>query len=72
LSVGQMAEDLGVSRTTVSKYEHDATGKRGVPRMALLRYSDLSGVPLEWLLTGGFPGSDQENEASARMFELAA
>jgi NADPH2:quinone reductase len=48
----EMADDLGVSRTTISKYEHDATGKRGVPRMAIFRYADVSGIPLEWIETG--------------------
>jgi transcriptional regulator with XRE-family HTH domain len=52
LSVQEMADDLGVSRTTISKYEHDATGKRGVPRMAILRYADVSGIPIEWIETG--------------------
>ena len=52
LSVQEMADDLGVSRTTISKYEHDATGKRGVPRMAILRYADVSGVPVEWIEDG--------------------
>jgi transcriptional regulator with XRE-family HTH domain len=64
-----MAERVGVSERTVQNYESDEWHRR-TPVLRL--WASATGVPLEWLLTGEFPGSDQENEALARMFELAA
>lgn len=57
ISVEQMAAELGVSRNTVTNYEHDKTpAKRAVVRT----YAATTGVPLEWLeggptVTVGYP-----------------
>lgn len=51
-----MAEMLGVSRNTVSNYEHDRTE----PTLtALRRWSEVTGVPVDWLL-------DMQGDAESR------
>lgn len=52
ISVQEMADRLGVGRTTISNYEHDRTGKRGVPRMAVMLYASQCGVPVAWIEGG--------------------
>lgn len=51
----QMAEALGVTRNTITNYEHDRTE----PTLsALRRWSEVTGVPVAWLLeTQGEAGS---------------
>lgn len=41
-----MASQLGVTRTTVSNYEHDRTRPT---RAVLVVWSQVTGAPLEWL-----------------------
>ena len=51
VSVEQMGEELGVSRSTVSRWLND---RGGPPRIGYLKLWALrTGVPLEWLVTGG-------------------
>ena len=47
-----MASHLGVTRTTVSNYEHDRTRPT---RAVLVVWSQVTGAPFEWLA-----GADQE------------
>lgn len=46
LSVQQMARELGVSRNTVSGWEHDRVP---ATRATLLAYASVTGVPMWWL-----------------------
>lgn len=52
-SVEGMAAELGVSRSTVSRWFKD----EGTPprRIYLAAWADRTGVPLEWLETGAEP-----------------
>ncbi|WP_233568398.1 helix-turn-helix domain-containing protein [Frigoribacterium sp. PhB118] len=51
VSQDEMAEQIGVSRRSIVRYEGGAT----VPRSALLLWSMRTGVPMEWLLNGEAP-----------------
>lgn len=46
---GQMAERLGVSRTTVSNYIH---GRTNPTRSVRRDWALMTGIPLEWIETG--------------------
>ena len=68
ISVQQMANQLGVSRTTLSRWMADK-GER--PKRAYLSQWALStGVPFEWISTGQAPpdrgGEDPRGEPSQR------
>jgi transcriptional regulator with XRE-family HTH domain len=57
ISVQDMADRLGVSRTTVSNYEHERTE----PNRATLRaWEAETRVPMWWLVNGG----DEPSEAA--------
>lgn len=47
-SASEMAARLDVNRATIARWEHDAH----VPRTALLAYSAVCDVPIEWLEEG--------------------
>lgn len=50
MATEQMADEIGVSRTTVSSWLNDRGAQ---PRIGYLKlWAMRSGVPLEWLLTG--------------------
>ena len=51
-----MADSLGVSRATVSRWMHD---RGAAPKRAyLMQWALITGVPVEWLTTGaGSPAS---------------
>lgn len=50
VSIDEMAEELGVSRQSVSRWLNE----HGMPRRAYLKLWALrTGVPLEWLVSGG-------------------
>lgn len=50
VSMDEMAEELGISRRMVSRWINE----HAVPRTAYLKVWALrTGVPLEWLMTGG-------------------
>lgn len=55
ISIKEMAPILGVSRNTVSNYEH---GHTRPTRAVVLAYAASSGVDIHWLLTGEVPVTD--------------
>lgn len=69
MSVEQMARDLGVTRTTISRWLHD----RGTPRLVYIRqWALMTGVPLGWLVAGDEPvaapdGGDERRAGVARI-----
>lgn len=52
LGVSEFAEEIGVHRRTVSRYESGAKP----PKSILLLWQMRTGVPVQWLLTGEEPG----------------
>lgn len=57
VTVQEMADHLAVSRNTVSNYEH---GRTRVTRAVVFAYADLTGVSVQWLLTGTVPNADTD------------
>lgn len=55
LSVGEMADYLGISRNTVGNYIGDRTH---IPKPTLTLWAMRTGVPKEWLETGEEPFHD--------------
>lgn len=55
LDQGQFAEEIGVSRGTVSNYER-AASPEGMKRPYLVAWAVRCDVPVQWLLTGKVPG----------------
>lgn len=49
VSVHDMAEALGVTRNTVTNYEHERTA---IPVNALVAYGRTTGVSVAWLIEG--------------------
>lgn len=49
LDLGQLAERMGVSRNTVSNYEHGNTAPR---KIVLNAWALACGVSLDWIQTG--------------------
>lgn len=63
VTVQEMADELGVSRTTVSNYMHGRTHpSRSVGRIWALR----TGVPFAWLITGNTDIDGNNGAAIAR------
>ena len=62
----EMAEHLGVSRNTVTNYEHDNTRP---PLMAIRAYAAETGVPIEWLI--GEDDADLRNRCFSTDVKLA-
>lgn len=58
-----MAEALEVSPNTISNYVNGNTQPR---KLYLREWALKTGVPLEWLLTGEFPGAPETQKAAAR------
>lgn len=61
LTTREFAEEIGVSQKTVTSAENDA---HNVRKILLFAWSNRTGVPLEWLLTGelttpGGPGGGE-------------
>lgn len=52
MSVGSMADYLGISRNTVGNYINDRTG---IPRPTLILWAMKVGLPVEWLESGDAP-----------------
>lgn len=78
LDQGPFAQELGISRGTVSHYERAGTIE-GMKRPYLMAWAMRCDVPLEWLLTGdqasttppdSGPGIDSERQA--RLDQLAS
>lgn len=76
-SAQDMADSLGVSRATVSRWMHD----KGAPpkRAYLMQWALITGVPVEWLSAGtGSPtpgpdgGGEEGSEATDAVAQLAA
>lgn len=63
LTSQDMAEALEVSRNTVSNYINGNTKPR---KLYLREWALKTGVPLEWLETGAFPGIPETEKATAR------
>lgn len=55
LDQGPFAEEIGVSRGTVSNYERGATAE-GMKKAYLTLWAMRCDVPIDWLLTGKVPG----------------
>lgn len=73
MTQGQLAQRIGVARNTVTRSEVGATEPT---RLVLRAWSEVTGVPLQWILTGdapgdlgGSPGADPEHE-QLRLFPL--
>jgi transcriptional regulator with XRE-family HTH domain len=56
IGVAEIAEELGVSRVTVSKW---LNGRAEPSRATMMAWSMATGVPLQWILTGEVPGNDE-------------
>lgn len=73
VSVQDMAEELGVGRTTVSGWLNDPDRR---PRRIYLRYwADRCRVPLDWLERGELPRVDSNHQPAGytrARFELVA
>jgi transcriptional regulator with XRE-family HTH domain len=73
----QMAATIGTSRGTISNYENDHTD---IPVKAIMKWSALTGVSLEWLISGDEPnvkkytilGSSPPDPMQQTLFALAA
>lgn len=63
LTSQDMAEALEVSRNTVSNYINGNTQPR---KLYLREWALKTGVPLEWLETGEFPGTPETEKAATR------
>lgn len=69
LDQGPFAEEIGISRNTVVKYEK-ATTDEGMKRPYLAAWAMRADVPLEWLMTGqGGQGKPPEGEGLNRLTE---
>ena len=64
VSVEAMADALGVTRTTITRYER-RPGKRGVPSAVVRVWADITSVDLEWLETGAGTHSRYFSAAAA-------
>jgi transcriptional regulator with XRE-family HTH domain len=49
LSQAQLAREIGIGRTSLTHYE---TGKKAIPKTALLAWAFRTGVPFAWLADG--------------------
>ena len=58
-----MAEALDVSPNTISNYTNGNTRPR---KLYIREWALKTGVPLEWLETGEFPGTPETEKAAAR------
>jgi transcriptional regulator with XRE-family HTH domain len=63
ISVNEMAEHLGASRTTVSNYLHGRTHPR---RPDLVVWSMVTNVPFDWLVEGVVPDITPETASDSR------
>lgn len=52
VSSGEMAQELGVSRNTISNY---INGKTPIKRHILIQWAMKTGVPFSWIETGELP-----------------
>lgn len=57
ITSNDMADELEVSRTTISNYLNDRTRPK---RLYLRMWALKTGAPLEWLETGNFPGGNKK------------
>jgi transcriptional regulator with XRE-family HTH domain len=58
---GDFADEIGVSRNTITNYERDKVRPR---KIVLNAWALRTGVPLQWLLTGTAPASPPEGDAA--------
>lgn len=63
ITSNDMAAELEVSRTTISNY---LNGRTSPKRLYMRIWALKTGVPLEWLETGEFPGIPETEKAAAR------
>lgn len=61
VSIDEMAEQLGVTDRTVRNYMNDATPVR---RVMITEWARVTGVPIEWLLTGAGTSNDPAHPAT--------
>lgn len=66
ISVGEMADYLGVHRNTVSGW---LNGKHPIPHASLRLWAMRTGVPLEYLLYGIIPGINDEGGLVTRPYQ---
>lgn len=59
IGVQKMADELGLSRNTLTNYLHDKTR---IPRPTLIVWAIRTGVPLQWLETGQTPEDGPGND----------
>lgn len=64
LDQGQLAERLGVARSTVARMEQGKTTH--VKRPVLLAWAFATGVDLQWLETGEAPSPDGDGASTVR------
>lgn len=62
ITSNDMADELEVSRTTISNYLNDRTHPK---RLYLRMWALKTGVPIEWLETGQLPESPDSKKADA-------
>lgn len=55
----QLADEMGVSRNSVSNYEHGHVQPR---KIVLRAWAMVTGVPYEWLVDGELPRPDSNRE----------
>jgi DNA-binding XRE family transcriptional regulator len=60
----QMADELGIGRTTYTRYEND----RVLPRWRIQKFCEITGVLTDWLLKGELPRTLQEKEKKASLY----
>jgi transcriptional regulator with XRE-family HTH domain len=63
MSVQEMADALGVSRTSISSWIHERNRPN---RPSVMLWAMRTGVPLHWIETGHEPGSGLCGECAAR------
>lgn len=71
LDQGPFADEIGVSRGTVSNYEGGRTTQEHMKRAYLMAWAMRADVPLEWLLTGSQP-SGKPPEGGDALQQLTA
>jgi transcriptional regulator with XRE-family HTH domain len=69
IGVAEMALRLGVSRNTITNYEHD---HRAPSLRALREWSAITGVPISWLIEGDEPEVRSRCFSQPSLFALAA
>lgn len=66
VSNNEMADNLEVSRTTISNWIH---GRAPIKRLYVKEWALRTGVPVEWIETGHIPHSPETKKAPTRKSE---